>query len=413
MSAGIIGNVSFFLFSRQCRYYSLAIFFTVLLAFQYYFRDNRKRTLISISITSILLLSSNYLNYAAAYGCLALDYLIWGRKERALGLKELSIVFIPQFILGGLLSSLYNPIGKGVQYVSSVPWIQGKLMLLFWNFRELNSCEFGAMLFLLTAPFLYLFVKNRWLIRAPLTIFFYVFFIALFSPQKVSGPYLMPAATVRYLAPIIPLCIFSSVINIKMLAKFLRSRGGMVVLCCLLFFTNILNGGELLDDKTNASWAHPIARGRTRSTVYDFIHELFYPNKSMYSAVSSWIRENVKDKESIASFPAYATYPLMYHAPGPLYAWQLKEKEGQFSDLSDINFRGGMPPEYIIGFGPHIGQARFWMRQLEERQISYKRVKRITIYWYDLIRPELYWHSFYELNELIEGHEDVFIYKRI
>jgi len=102
MSAGILGNVSLMLYSRQCRYYSLAILATTALAFLYVFRDNRKRTLFAIVLVSLMLLASNFMFYIAVYVCLIVDYLLWGRKIRPLKLSELGMIFIPQFIFGGL-----------------------------------------------------------------------------------------------------------------------------------------------------------------------------------------------------------------------------------------------------------------------------------------------------------------------
>jgi len=405
LSAGIIGNVSFFLFSRQCRYYSLTIFFTVLLAYQYYFCDNRKRSLWLISFTSILLLASNYLNYAAAYGCLMLDYFIWGKKERHLSLKELCVILIPQIILGGMLLSLYNPIGKGIKYVYSDPWLSRKLMMFLFNFRELNRCEFGAGLLILIAPIMYLFNKDIRLVRGFFAILIYILFISVLTPLPIVDFMVAPA---RYLAPLILLCIYVEVVMLQSMWRN-SNKTITILLVVLLFGSNSFHFGI---KKSWYSFSQIIPEKKIRSTIYNFAKELVNPKPSSYSLVSSWIKENVKDKETIAVFPTYATYPLMFHAPHALYAWQLEKKEGQFALLSEIYFVNRIPPEYVIAFGPETLKAKQMFKEMRDGGVQYVKIKQLNVFWYDLTRPELFFHAFSETVTFSEL-ENVNIYKKL
>ncbi len=75
----LLTNVELFLFCRQCRYYGLAILFTTAAAYLYCFRG---RNLWGLSLVLAGLLASQYLNYAAAIGCLLVDYAVWGRHDR-------------------------------------------------------------------------------------------------------------------------------------------------------------------------------------------------------------------------------------------------------------------------------------------------------------------------------------------
>ncbi len=75
MAEAILGNVSFFLFCRQCRYFAPAILVTSALALLYVFWDGRRRSTVAFALLSVLLLSSNYLSFLAFYACLAADYL--------------------------------------------------------------------------------------------------------------------------------------------------------------------------------------------------------------------------------------------------------------------------------------------------------------------------------------------------
>jgi len=239
MSTGILGNVSLMLYFRQCRYYSPAILATTALAFLYVFGDNRKRTLLSIALVSLLLLASNFMFYVAVYTCLVVDYLFWGRKIRPLRYLDLAIIFIPQLIFGGLLLSVYDLLGKnvGVNY-DILLWLKDKMNMVFWNLREINSCEHGVGILIVLAPILYFFSRDKRLLRCSMVIFTYVVAIAFLSPKPFENYTLV---TVRYLAPVIPICIFTAVISIQSLT--VRAKWLAVPLALLAFGTNVLHGG--------------------------------------------------------------------------------------------------------------------------------------------------------------------------
>ena len=105
----ISGNISLFLFMRQCRYYAPAVFMTVLVTTAYlrWRRDNRGLLLIAPLI--VLLFASNYMVCAAVILCLIVDYLIWKRREVGLNFKD---VFVAGLIVGIpclAIKSVWNP----------------------------------------------------------------------------------------------------------------------------------------------------------------------------------------------------------------------------------------------------------------------------------------------------------------
>src|SRR5207253_654838 len=134
-------------------------------------------------------------------------------------------------------------------------------------------------------------------------------------------------AAVRYFTPVIPLFIAISVIALTALYR--RSRWAAVVLAVAAFSTNLLNGGPLLA----TGW---------QSTIAKFVRELWKPPGDPYTVAAEWIQQNVREKESVWVVPDYATYPLMFHAPAPTYAWQLTwpPAKEEFKGLAPIHFIG-------------------------------------------------------------------------
>ena len=53
------------------------------------------------------------------------------------------------------------------------------------------------------------------------------------------------------------------------------------------------------------------------------------------------------------------------------------------------------------------------MKELAAQGVVYKKIDQLNVYWYDLTRPELLWHSFSNINEISGEDEAVYIYKNI
>ena len=96
-------------------------------------------------------------------------------------------------------------------------------------------------------------------------------------------------------------------------------------------------------------------------------------------------------------------YPLMYHAPKAIYAWQLRyPPEPQFKGLDPIHFRWVVPPDYILGFGRTVNTAG----------VEYRRIATLDIYWEELYRPELIWRTFKPVTEYNRKFQAIYIYRR-
>ena len=307
LCAGLVCNVSLFLYLRQCRYYAPALLCSTAIACLYLRWNGRRRRLVATAILMICLLATNYLNYAALCVCLVADYWIWRRNEHRLTLPDWLLVLLSQFIAGAIIVSIWNPLNKhpGVPVTSG--WIAGKLTVFWWNWRDLNRCEFGALPLLALTPFFYPLSRDRWLLRAPMALFVYVTMVTLSSPLTILSTH---AAAVRYLMPVIPLCIAIEALVLYTVAR--KTLWMIFLLSVLVFGTNLLNGGPLL-------------YCGFRSTIASYLGEMVRPPDDPYTLTAHWINQHVRDAETIWVLPNYATYPLMFHAPKALYAWQLTD----------------------------------------------------------------------------------------
>lgn len=407
MIGGLLCNVSFLLYSRQCRYYAPVILLSVLAAYCYQFRERGRPYLIGLAAAGVLLLSANYLCYAGVMVCLAVDYLVWGRKARPYPPGEVVLFLLIQVLLGGMIVAVYNPLGVDIWNVPRGPWLVEKLTLFAWHWRDLNSNEFGAALLIVMAAVLGFAKGDLQARRAVTALTVYIAVITVLTPQPLR---LLSVSFVRYLVPVIPLCVWIAVICVRYTAE--RRYGLAVILAGVAFGTNLLHGGPLVGTDARTVFSSVIAEGKIRSTIASYVGELMNPLPSAYGDTAHWIRRHVRQGQSVWVTPGYAAYPLMYHAPQALYAWQLDRNFDQLRGLPAIHFAGQGAPDYIIAFGPYRPQAQATITGLKTRGVSYEEAGMIDRYWYDLNRPELFWHAFEEVREFSRENQAVYLYRK-
>lgn len=395
-----LSTVPLFLYFRQCRYYSLVLLFEMLTLYFCCQKDRSLRSILAMIFSLWGLMASHYLGYFALIGALAVDYLFWGRKRNPFARQALVWIFVSQIGFATLLLIVWNPLatnwGSQVQEYALTPG--QKLLLLLWNFRDSFRAEFLVFVPFALAPFVAAKKGDELLLRAFVAVVVIFLLTTLASPQTHLDS--TGTADIRYVISVIPLGIF---ICGRVLLDVARGRNLWLVLGLLGFcFTNILNPFRL-------------DRGQGLSAFVGFLRELIEPPKDPYWAGANWISLHAPERASIWVLPDYACYPLMFHAPHAIYAWQLRpeqKNEEQFKDLPDIHFRGVVPPDFIVVFGPSVVQIRQLIGQWSMQGLRYQEVARLMTFWKDLYRPELFWRSFKAIEKFDPSTEAIYIFQR-
>jgi hypothetical protein len=398
MVFAILGNVSFFLYFRQARYYGITILCSVAAAYIYLHWNGSRRGLLGLSLLFLAILASHYMTFAALAGAVTVDYIFWQRHVRRLRPRDWLLLLAPVGALSAIIVSIWNPfLLPGILKQIGSNSLGNRVTLFWWNLRDLNRNEFSAGILILLSPVLY-FVngKNPLLLRGAVCIAIYCFVMATVSPQPVRET---SVADVRYLIPLIPLCMALGAAVVRIL-----TRGAPAWLCAALgvvaFGTNLLNGGLFFQEGL-------------RSTAWCFAKELISPPNDPYTETANWINKHVEANASIWVLPDYMAYPLIYHAPKAIYAWQLGwPPEPQFRDLPAVHFQGQKPPDYIICFGPVVQGVMNLVQHWLGSGIQYERAATIDFFWKDLYRPELFWRSFRPVVDYNKNLEAIYVFKR-
>lgn len=407
---GFLGNISFILFSRQCRYYALAMLFSLLTTYFYLYQTRHKtqrntswRATFFLTLSLILLLSSHYLAYAGMACALALDFLLWGRHHHPFSRVQLFFILICQLIAGYFIVSTWYPLGKNIDGLSSQSWLIQRFYLVWLNLRDINSAEFISTFMLYLAPLIYFMRQNRSsiLLRLPVGLAIILIVVALFSPQLAEiGNY----ADVRYLSFALPGFIFLSVVTIENLPL----KNIYQYLFAILFFFSTLP--HIIFSAFTQGPPIPF-----RSTFFAYLHELYSPPSSACEATIKWINKYTKPGETAFVQPSFSMYPLMYHAPRLIYGWQFNEKARiKFPHLPAIQYIEQVMPTYIVFFGyTPLTRSHFIQHLKNTYHVNYVQVATLNISIDTRSRPEMFWHSFYPVTHFNIDREGVYIFKAI
>jgi 4-amino-4-deoxy-L-arabinose transferase-like glycosyltransferase len=388
---GLVGNVSFHLYCRQCRYYALAMLFTVVLAWLYLNWKGAERPLIAFGFAFGALFAAHYTTAIAVAVCVCVDYVLWRRHECPIKLRGMLCVIGPALVVSLPIAAVWNPLRTAYGQYAAANTLSQKFLLWLWQWRDMSQCEMLGGGVLLLAVIFVLKGRDPWLTRGLAALTTFVTVMTATSPQLMAQT---SVADVRYLTAAIPLCV---ALVAGTLWKAVGQRAILaLLLAALTFGTNLLNGGPIL-------WCG------TRSTLLAYAGEMIQPIDEPYTPAAKWLSANVPDRASVWVLPDYCTYPLMFHAPAQRYAWQLSGPAGQFAGLDAINFKGRVPPEFLVVFGPFRGEIVALLRAWRAEGIDYRPVKELPHFWKDLYRPELFWRSFVSIMPVGDRYDAVYV----
>lgn len=396
VAMALVGNVSLWLYCRQARYYGLVLLATTVAAYAWVHYRGRAGHFAVGLMAMLALVASQYLNYAALVAVLAVDWFVWRRHERQFTLREAATFFGPQLLIGVLLVTVFNPLGKDP--IESIPgrnWLLDRATLFAWNLRDMSVCEYGVGILVGLAPLVGWWRGDTWLVRGTAALLVYTLAITVLSPQPVG---ISTQADVRYLAPVIPLTAWLGVRALWTVARRVQAAV-LVPLAAVVFLSAVLHLPRIED--------------RRPSSLAWFLHELAVPRATATSELSRYFKDNLAPRATVwlapepghfppgpvyrfEPEPCHAeTYPLMVHAPHVTYAWQLSpEPPPWMAGPPEIQAAGRVPVDVIVavGAGPDaVAQKVF--EAARKQGVYYRLSSRWTSAAPDRIRPELFWRD--------------------
>ncbi len=399
LALAMLGNVSFFLYCRNSRYYALLVLCVVAIAWFYWHWAGRRRDLLWMALFSIVLCGAHFLAYAAVYMALLVDYLGWHRRRARLGWRDWLVLVAPQIIGCGLVTWLWNPLRTRFRDQMATNDFGDKAELFWWHLRDLDRCGFWTLALMVAALAWGLLKRREWLVRGAVATLVALVVTVAFTPQSRDAT---SVADVRYVLYLIPLAL---AMESQVLHEVFAKRTWLALVAAVaLFFTNWARVG---------AW---LAGEGTRSLPVEFAGELRHPPAEPYAAVAEWVNNNVRAGGTVHVAPGYMAMPLIFHAPHALYAWQLDDvaADPRAALLPPVHFKnGGVMPDYLIGFGPHVAQLQNDLRRHGTGGTRYVLCGKVDVFWAPLFRPEIFWRTFKPVTGYNQDRDAVFVFKRV
>jgi hypothetical protein len=390
----VLGNVSLLLYARQCRYYSVVMLASVAATCCYFYRESTRWWRVGFWLSMTCVIGSNYLCFLALYTCFVVDHLAWGRRI-PLSTADHALAILFPAVVGGALLAVWNP-ARMFEAALHTPgnWWADRLVLIWWNFRDANRCEYGPGALVVIAPILAVVLRRRTLLRAVTALAVYVMAASVVSPQQpLSASHLVAVANVRYICPVIPLSIAVSVLVLYEIRRFCRP---------------LALGLGVLGYLTNALCGAPYNGMPLRSTLVSYIRELAVPVPEPFTPTARWLASHVARHKTVLVLPTNNTYPLMFLAPEMTYAWQLDPTRRRIPGAKPTDYWGIVAPDYIVAFGPEAALLRQRLI-FDGGRFPYRLEAVVMVYFEELYRPEIFWHSFSQVS-FQPRSQAVFIY---
>jgi len=393
----MLGNASLFLYFRQCRYYGLMMFFALLVLYLYWHWDGKWKSTLWLSLALIGLMFSYYITYVGVTLALALDYILWKRKETPLKINDWLLLLGLQ-IAGVLAAYLFwNPYSTphgGAERNN----LLGMIKLFYMQLRDMNRNEFySAPLMLLTLALAW-YKRRKDIGRAALALLVITVATSALSAEVAR---IMNVADVRYITSVIAPCILVASCGILLLCggRALAS----VIVAVLVGFCNFSNGGMFFNEGV-------------RSTAFLYTKELVNPlNSDPYKPVAEWINKNVPADSLVLVVPIKDSYPLMFMANRVHYCWQLDDRsQAQFKNLPAAFFKGESLPDFLVIMGGGGQEARDLIARYCPPSVHFQQIAKSDFLGKAFYRPELFWRTFTPIptNPNIRDDYNVTIFRR-
>ncbi len=376
-----LGNVSLILYSRQARYYALAMLLSTALTCAYAHRDRGRWAIAAMCGFGAALCATHYLCYAGVVAALAVDYLCFGRATAKLSWRTCAVIIASQLLLCAPVVLIWFPLGKDLARQQAGFEAVDRFVLWLRTLRDMNNCEYGAALVVLAAPLLYRRANDPLLLRLPLALVVSTLLVTAFSPQPARSS----IADVRYVSFLIPAIL---VLGVRVITA-LRLPGALGIVAGVVVFQSTILHAVIGRLYPSDNYGPPV-----RTTLTRYVGELVDPPVSAYRLTADWLEAHAAAGETVRVLPDFAMYPLMFHVPKLVYAWQLTEKRaGELPPLPPIHVQDKVPPDWLVAFNyKDLDSSTF--AALHAQGADYVPAVALPATGTDSSRAELFWHRF-------------------
>ncbi len=363
----------------------------------------------------LILGASGGVGLLAFNGTVALDYLVFVRKPRRLTRRQFAWATAAA-ALGAALWLVSWTLWEHHPWPPSESWaLRQRLGFLWQLLRDANASEFAPGLLIAISPLLYLLTRRPALGRGAMAIGTFVILTAFCAPMRTAE---LPGTEVRYLPALIPAALALAALVVDVLC---RQKALLAIpLALLVFTTNFFNGGPL--------------QTRNRSRGGKLLNQLIWtpgaPPPGFRSSLGLYVKELLNPppgpyRQAIAWISA--------NVPAGQTLWVLPEfrvypllfHAPHPAYTRPLPWPPAEPPQwaaydqpqslpgYILIMGKEFGPFMSLWRHWKQVDIEYQLIGYIPFYGRDLYRPELIWHAFATVDNFDPATEGIYMLQKM
>lgn len=406
-------SVTFSLYARQCRYYTLTLLFGLLVFYFYRLavRAPRLWKFLLLALAATGLLYSHYLVAGAFLCALGTVHLIFHARRTArefwLGLA----LAVAVFAVLTLPYALSRQIWVRADMERGGAWLDGHATILWWSLRDVNwllclpwTMALGLAWFLWRARKEEAVPRaaREWLVFALADIFLLV----LIGPNPNWSTQL---ADLRFFFPLAP--FLAGLAGVFLWFVHRRSPFGAVALLVLMTCSNLPALNPL--------------RPKHRWLLPAYLGELRAPYPTAYGRAAEFLLSRAQPGDTVYAASHHMNFPLMFYTGDRLKFCGLLDRKTPLPRAAlarldaplwvEENF-----PDWFVSFGWNDNRQQtldYFSRPHEHagkpRRFRYEPVATLGIYWYPSGRPELPWHTFGPVTDYHPLSQGVHVFRRV
>ncbi len=395
---------AYLLYIRNCRYYALAVMFTLLVwAFWAPGRSRRGgdpldgRCLWRYAggaLSLVALMATYYVGAAVVLIGLPL-FFIHRRYRQPRQYIMLAAMLLAAVAYGGWILVTVNPFSAS--YGGGQWSFGGHFARASWHLwmlvRDLGTHEFFPWLLVLPLllPWCWRKLKRvrplalRGLVLVVLALLYATVAALLTPPDMGKGQ----VAEMRYMVPV--MAIGAALAGVSLLVLWRCWRPAAPLALVLLVFSNTLHlgfFGQRLDG--GRSWWPP--------TLYRYVYEITHEQTTGNESLIALLRD-LPPGTTVSVWPkelSYLVYPAMFYVPELHYCDQLTEKKplsAELPHLPDYLYAERSMPDVVLAPAPFVGATLAGLSRRHQGEV-YRLRKMLSEYWEPTNKPEIPKHFF-------------------
>ncbi len=413
-------SYSFLLNIRQCRYYSLVIFFSLLTYFFYkrFLSSQKIVNVVMLFISLFLLFESQYLISCVFAFSIGANHLLFHR--RALDRQAWIKILIGCGCFGIIVMVLifgFNILERPDirHHYNFGGYIVSRFVFLVYYIRDLDEIGYISgfyiiIMILLTKvyrkePF---FPKD--VFEWSCFIAIYVFFLSLFSPQLIEWRGIRNnTSIIRYMVVLLPFA-----------AYFTGTILAIIHEKCGVLFTMVL----LVITLTTNLFSFRMGTAKFRWLLPGYIKEIHSDYETPFEAAISYLEKNTIYNDTVYAVPEHMGLPLLFYLGDELKIGFAVRKDtklpkAKLDTLKAPVFIDRYFPNLVVAFGlkkvteirmNFFIRGKYTYKSRPPNRLPYK--ERLGVFRLDLTRPELNQHSFSPVKKYNSDIDDIYIFER-